>query len=98
MRPGFVTGVLGRIILGAGVVILLFVAYQLWGTGLAESHSQDVLRQQFDTLLHGAGQGHPTTSTTLAGSNDLPAVGTPGVAPDEGRPVGIIHIAKIGVD
>lgn len=92
------TGLLGRIILGIGIVILLFVAYQLWGTGLAESHSQDVLRHQFDALLHRDGQRHPTTTTTVPGHNDQPTVGTPGVAPGEGNPVGILHIAKIGLD
>ncbi|HLI73191.1 MAG TPA: class E sortase [Acidimicrobiales bacterium] len=98
MRPGSVTGVLGRLILAAGIVILLFVAYQLWGTGLAESHSQDVLRQQFDALLHRGGQHHPGTTTTTAGGSDLPTVGSPGAAPGDGSPVGVLHIAKIGLD
>ncbi|HUA96137.1 MAG TPA: class E sortase [Acidimicrobiales bacterium] len=61
MRPGLVTGALGRILLFAGVLILLFVAYQLWGTGIKEAHSQAVLRQRFDALLH---RVHDTTTTT----------------------------------
>src|SRR5579864_1344881 len=40
VRRGLITGVLGRALLSLGVLILLFVAYQLWGTGLVESHSQ----------------------------------------------------------
>jgi len=48
VRRGLITGVLGRILLGGGVLILLFVAYQLWGTGIAESHSQALLRQRLD--------------------------------------------------
>jgi len=98
VRPGFVTGVLGRIILGAGIVILLFVAYQLWGTGLAESHSQDVLRDQFNAQLHRSKPGSTTTSPTLPGGHDQPTVGTPGAAPGEGGPVGILRIAKIGLN
>ena len=98
MRPGSVTGVLGRVIFAAGIVILLFVAYQLWGTGLAESHSQDVLRHEFDTLLHRSGHTAPGATTTIPGPGDLPTVGTPGVAPGDGSPVGILRIAKIGLD
>ncbi len=66
MRRGLVTGVLGRVIFGAGVLILLFVAYQLWGTDLAESHSQSVLRQSFEAQLHRTGQGRGSTTTTTA--------------------------------
>jgi sortase A len=98
MRPGLVTGVVGRIILAAGIVILLFVAYQLWGTGLAESHSQDVLRQQFNALLHRAAQSHPSTTATSVPGGDLPTVGNPGAAPSEGKPVGILRIRKIGLN
>jgi sortase A len=90
--------VLGRVILAAGVVILLFVAYQLWGTGLYESHSQDVLRHRFDTLLHRTGHVHEGTSTTVAGHGDLPTVTGPEAAPGDGGPVGILRIDKIGLD
>jgi sortase A len=62
VRRGLITGVLGRILLGAGLIILLFVAYQLWGTGIAESHSQAVLRQRLDAQLHH--EAHSATTTT----------------------------------
>ena len=82
MRRGLVTGVLGRFLLGAGTLILLFVAYQLWGTGIAESHSQDVLRQRFEAELHAA-HTHPprttvppSTSTTGPGSSSSTSVTT----------------------
>ena len=68
MRRGLVTGVLGRILLGAGTLILLFVAYQLWGTGIAESHSQDVLRQRFEAELHATVGTSPTTSAPRSSS------------------------------
>ena len=41
-------GALGRTLIGAGVLILLFVAYQLWGTGFSESRSQDRLKEEFE--------------------------------------------------
>ena len=118
VRRGLITGVLGRILLGAGVLILLFVAYQLWGTGIAESHSQAQLLQRLDAQLHRVAP-HPsstsTTSTTSSaststttkttassttttiGSGDEPTVGTTSAAPNEGNPVGLMRIAKIGL-
>jgi sortase A len=37
--------------IATGVVLLLFVAYQLWGTGLAESKSQSNLADEFETVI-----------------------------------------------
>ncbi len=107
VRRGLITGVLGRIILGAGILILLFVAYQLWGTGIAESHSQSVLRQRLEAQLHHEATLPSTTTTThapssstttTAGSGDQPTVGPSIAAPDDGNPVGLMRIAKIGLD
>jgi sortase A len=33
-----------------GILILLFVAYQLWGTNLAEARSQDALKKEFKLI------------------------------------------------
>jgi len=92
--------------IAAGVLILLFVAYQLWGTGLAEARSQRALRKQFERSLAQSVPA-PTTSTTAT-----PAPTAPGVtaavttaAPDLGPPpapagdaVAIIKIPKLGVE
>lgn len=43
-----VLGAIGRGLITAGVVVLLFVVYQLWGTNLAEARAQDGLRDDFD--------------------------------------------------
>ncbi len=40
-----------------GVLILLFVAYQLWGTGIREAQAQDRLQHQFDKQLSDASNG-----------------------------------------
>jgi sortase A len=100
VRRGLVAGVVGRVLLGAGTLILLFVAYQLWGTGIAESHSQAVLRQRFDALLHHTKPppAPPSSTTTTAAGGDQSTVGPTTAAPGEGSPVGILRIAKIGVD
>ena len=43
-------GWLGQSMITLGVLILLFVAYQLWGTNLAEARAQDGLRQEFRVI------------------------------------------------
>jgi sortase A len=45
-----VIGWLGQSMITLGILILLFVAYQLWGTNLAESRSQDSLQKQFKII------------------------------------------------
>jgi sortase A len=42
---------LGLALITAGVIILLFVAYQLWGTGIAEAHSQATLKRGFNAAV-----------------------------------------------
>jgi sortase A len=96
VRAGQLTGALGRFLLCAGTVILLFVAYQLWGTGIAESHSQSVLRSQLDHELKKADRGSGTSTPTTVPAGTGPAPTT--AAPAPGQPVGLIQIPKIGVD
>jgi sortase A len=43
-----VVGGIGHTLIAAGVLILLFVAYELWGTGLAEARSQTTLKKDFN--------------------------------------------------
>ena len=40
----------GRALITLGVLILLFVAYQLWGTGISEARDQHRLKHQFKTV------------------------------------------------
>ncbi|MBV8690855.1 MAG: class E sortase, partial [Actinobacteria bacterium] len=42
-----VVGGIGHTLIAAGVLILLFVAYELWGTGIAEARSQHTLKKDF---------------------------------------------------
>lgn len=81
------------------MLILLFVAYQLWGTGIAEQHAQDRLRRQFDTPV--AAGIHPTTTepapTVGAGPTTTSTV-APLPAPSEGAAIGLLRIPSIGVN
>ncbi len=54
-------GVLGRLLVAAGAVVLLFAGYQLWGTGLAESRAQQDLENDFTSRL-----GRVGTQSTAA--------------------------------
>jgi sortase A len=79
---------IGAALTGTGVLILLFVAYQLWGTGLYTARAQDDLRSEFEAKL-----AAPSTTTT---TGVAPAPAPP--PPPTGEAVAIIRIPKIGVD
>ena len=108
-----VLGAVGRIMVTTGVVLLLLVAYQLWGTNLQTDRSQAELRERFAAEAEartsaGAARPAPAVSTTA-----LPRNTTPGTASAtttapaevaastgpiaEGTPVGRISIPSIGL-
>lgn len=103
-----VVGAIGRTFITVGVLILLFVAYQLWGTGIYTAQQQDELEQQFDQALQQEGQDAPTTSsstttTTVAGAPPSSTTTSttqapPPPPPPDGEAVARIRIPKIGVD
>ena len=93
-------GVIGRILIGAGVVILLFAAYQVWGTSLQEAHTQTALRH---TFVSDAKSNQLEQALNQATAQDQLPTGPPAVAPTtnapaEGQPVGAIRIPKIGIN
>ena len=78
---------IGKTLISAGLLLLLFVAYQLWGTGLAERQAQNKLKTQF------------ITSTTVAPTaTDAPTTTTLPPAPTKGDVVARMVIDKISVD
>ena len=87
---------IGRALIAVGALLLLFVSYQLWGTGLAESNHQSSLRHQFDQQL--AHAGHPSTTQPPLCPNVPTVAGAAAAAPAEGQPVGELVIPKIGLD
>ncbi len=82
---------IGLALIVAGVVVFLFVAYQLWGTGIAERHSQAQLRRQFEAAQAAA---TPTTTPTPA----TPSTTVPAPSPPSGEAVAHLQIPRIGVD
>ncbi|HVE47951.1 MAG TPA: class E sortase [Acidimicrobiales bacterium] len=89
-----VVGAVGRALISAGVLILLFVAYQLWGTGLAEARSQGRLTKQFRQVLAAPPPTRPVPTVPGVPVEPLPP---PPPAP-VGEAVAIIKIPKIGVE
>jgi sortase A len=81
-RPGVTfwraVNLIGRALLGAGVLVLLFVAYQLWGTGLQESRAQASLDRELEALFARASAA-PTTAppTTTTPTTTTPTTATP---------------------
>lgn len=104
-RAAAVVRGVGRTLIGAGVVILLFVAYQLWGTGLAHSREQSRLEDRFAERLEAV----EDLGVDLETDGDAPSTedSTPDTVPPElvdalspahGDPVARIRIPAIGVD
>ena len=96
----------GRALVTVGLLILLFVAYELWGTGIFTARDQARLKRQFHRELAALQQDNPVvTTTTKPGSPKKPHPPTSTtinpkyeVAPPEGGIIGEIKIPKIGVD
>lgn len=89
----------GRVVLVAGVLVLLFIPYLLWGTGLLTAQSQARLREAFTTDQRLA-RSVPAKHLPVVKADVYPAA--PAVAPTIadppiGSPVGNIDIPKIGI-
>ena len=66
-----IIGNIGRTLIASGLLILLFVVYQLWGTALQERRAQNQLRGEFEELLQTAdGQAGDDIQVLLETSND----------------------------
>jgi len=100
MRLARVLGAIGRTLITLGVLILLFVAYQLWGTGIREAQAQRGLENEFEESLGEAGVVVPDESAQGSGETP-PTTTTPGPPPPppaEGDATARISIPDIGVD
>jgi sortase A len=84
----------GKTFISSGLLILLFVAYELWGTGIAEARSQHSLRKQFEAAVPAP---RPTTPpATLPDETTTTAVPLP--PPPVGAALAIIKIPSAGID
>jgi sortase A len=81
----------GKGLIGLGVLLLLFVAYQLWGTGIAERRAQSSLRAQFEQQRPLPPQAAPAPAPTLAAPTTTPP-------PDLGEAIASIKIPRIDLE
>lgn len=93
MRRTLVRGT-GQVFITAGLIILLFAGYELWGTGISSARAQHTLYSQL-TRQWGAAQAptSPTAPTTTPGST-LVDTGTV-KEPPIGSGIAILHIPRI---
>ena len=92
-------GRLGSSLIIVGLLMFLFVGYQLWGTGIEEAQSQNKLESLFTEI---AVTTTSTPSTSFAPSISEPPVTTTVAPPNpvlinEGDPIAIIDLPTIGV-
>ena len=81
----------GRVLVTVGTLLLLFVAYQLWGTGIYEAREQSRLQGEMKQQIADARAARRPVSGTTTTT-------TPPPPPPEGEGVGLLHIPKIGLD
>jgi sortase A len=103
----------GRILIVLGLLLLGFVVYQLWGTGIEHARAQSSLEKQFGRQM--GSTVPPTTSTTVAATTSVATASTapptttpaptapPPTAPPrpafaDGDPVAKLEIPRMGVD
>jgi sortase A len=95
-----VLGIVGRTLIGAGVILLLFVAYLVWGTALQQEHTQSQLRTELVHKAHNTQERQALSAPS--DPNQLPTgpatIAPTTAGPADGDPVGEIRIPAIGID
>ncbi|MCP1411648.1 class E sortase [Paenarthrobacter sp. A20] len=87
-----ISQILGELLITAGIVLLLFVGWELWWTNVEANAKQNEAVQSFAQDLTG-----PVTPAAPANQADFgpPVVGT---APANGETIGIMYIPRFGAD
>jgi len=84
-----VVGGVGRTLITTGVLLLLFVGYQLWGTGIATARSQDQLGSAVEAQLAEEGIQLPAIPDALTGptvASTTPIAPTTSASPTDTDP------------
>jgi LPXTG-site transpeptidase (sortase) family protein len=87
-RAALVAGGVGELMLTAGAVVLLFVVYTLWGTGIQTANAQDELRDELGVAAPGA----PDPGGELTKEPPSPE------GLDLGDAYGLLRIPRFGAD
>src|SRR4051812_5695039 len=68
----WVVGGIGRFLIGLGLMMFAFVAYQLWGTGIQTAQAQRTLSREFEEQVAETPPPTPATTTTTPVGTDPP--------------------------
>jgi sortase A len=102
MQLARVLGAVGRTCISAGVLTLLFVVYQLWGTGLREAQAQNRLETEFEDVLGEAGIDTDAISDGNDGNDDQDTtpttLGPPPAPTAGGDALANLRIPAIGLE
>lgn len=90
-RVGQVAGIVGKVLIGAGVIVLLFTLFQIFGTSYIQQQHQKSLRSDFEKRLHSV-----TSTTQVNNGPPVPAGQEP--TPSVGSAIAILEIPKINVN
>jgi sortase A len=95
-----VVQVVGELLITAGVIALLFVAWELWWTNVQADAVQGATVKQF-VQEHRTPETNPPPSSAPAGSAAAPGVPVPvpvAKAPGHGAAIGVIYVPRLGAD
>jgi sortase A len=95
-----VVDIFGRVLIGLGVLVLLFTAYQIWGTSVQEAQVQSSLRSQLqkDTTSDAVRNALAQESALDKLPTGPPVAASTTATPAEGEPIGDIRIPVIGIN
>jgi sortase A len=89
--------VVGELLITAGIVLLLFVGWQLWWTNVESDARQSALIKEFAQELGNAAPAEPSAADPAAPAGPVdygdPVVGTP---PGHAGTIGIMYIPRFG--
>lgn len=103
--------VIGELLITLGVIVFLFIPYELWFTGLYTEHAQSQIKRQLEaSWASPAPVASPATGSTAAspspgtgsgpGPSSVPTASAPAVAPVAlvANAIGIIRIPRLGTN
>lgn len=97
-----VIGVVGEVLITLGVVVFLFLAYELWFTGLYTAHEQSTLKSQLRAEWALPAQTPAQLPGETPGTGNASAVPNPSAVPGlvdqpvPGDAIGLIRIPRLG--
>jgi sortase A len=86
----------GELLVTAGLIILLFVVYELYVTDLLNGRTQDHLTQEIHQQWDAAVPAAPSSPAVSSPAASSPAA--PLVEPPVGQPLAVLHIPRLGAD